>query len=299
MSNFEVIIVGGSYAGLSAAMTLGRALRKVLVIDGGKPCNRQTPHSHNFLTRDGETPAGITNIAREQLEKYKTVELVTDFAAGALKLSNGFQINTLSGKTYTAEKVLFATGITDIMPSITGFAECWGISVLHCPYCHGYEVRHQPTGILGNGEGGFELAKLISNWTDDLTLFTNGKSTLSAEQQQQLTSHHIKIVEAEIQHFVHESGQIKSIKLKNNDDVRLNALYARLPFTQHSDLPQQLGCDFTNDGYIAVDGFHQTSIPGIYAAGDNITMVRSVSVVVAAGVVAAVAINKAVIGERF
>src|SRR6478752_6254129 len=125
-NHFDVIIIGGSYAGLAAAMSLGRALRSVLIIDSGKPCNRQTPHSHNFLTRDGETPAGITNIAREQLEKYKTGELVTDFAAGALKLSNGFQINTLSGKTYTAEKVLFATGITDIMPSITGFAECWG-----------------------------------------------------------------------------------------------------------------------------------------------------------------------------
>ncbi|WPU95017.1 NAD(P)/FAD-dependent oxidoreductase [Mucilaginibacter sabulilitoris] len=297
--DFDVIIVGGSYAGLSAAMALGRALRKVLVIDGGKPCNRQTPHSHNFLTRDGETPAAIASIAKEQLAKYTTVKLVTDFAIEASKLDAGFQIITRSGTNYTAKKILFATGIIDIMPAIPGFAECWGISVLHCPYCHGYEVRHQPTGILGNGDAGFELAKLISNWTNDITFFTNGKSTLSAEQEQLLVKHNIKIIETEVQQIVHDNGQIKNIILQNNEAYQLTAMYARLPFNQHSDLPQQFGCDLTNEGYIAVDGFYHTSIPGIYAAGDNATMVRSVAVVVAAGMVAAAAINRDMITEEF
>ena len=297
--DFDVIIAGGSYAGLSAAMALGRALRKVLVIDGGKPCNRQTPHSHNFLTRDGETPAAIASIAKGQLAKYTTVKLITDFVTDGSKLDGGFQIFTRLGKSYTTKKVLFATGITDIMPAIPGFAECWGISVLHCPYCHGYEVHHQPTGILGNGDVGFELGKLINNWTNDLTLFTNGKSTLSAEQEQLLTAHHIKIIETEVQQIVHDNGQIKNIILQNNEAYQLTAMYARLPFTQHSNLPQQLGCELTDEGYITVDGFHHTSIPGIYAAGDNATMVRSVAVVVAAGMVAAAAVNRDMISEAF
>ena len=125
-TDFEVIIIGGSYAGLSAATSLGRALRKVLVIDSGKPCNRQTPHSHNFLTRDGETPAAITQIAMEQLMMYDTVKLIADTAVEATAKEDGFRIQTLSGKKYLAKKLLFATGIKDLMPNIPGFAECWG-----------------------------------------------------------------------------------------------------------------------------------------------------------------------------
>ena len=303
MSNFEmdfdVIIIGGSYAGLSAATALGRALRKVLVVDAGKPCNRQTPHSHNFLTRDGETPAAIINIAREQLEKYKTVKLIDDFVTDGSKLTDGFKIHTLAGQTYTAQVVLFATGITDVMPDIAGFAECWGITILHCPYCHGYEVRHQSTGILGNGDIGYEYAKLISNWTDDLTLFTNGISTLSAEQAKKLRSHNIKIEEAEVKTTVHENGRIKSIKLQNNETYALAALYTRPAFTQHCNLPQQLGCDFTDTGYINVDGFSRTNIQGIYAAGDNASPMRSVAGVVAAGTVAGAIINKDLIDNNY
>jgi thioredoxin reductase len=303
MSNFEmdfdVIIIGGSYAGLSAATALGRALRKVLVVDAGKPCNRQTPHSHNFLTRDGETPAAITTIAREQLEKYKTVKLIDDFVIDGSKLTDGFKIHTLAGQIYTAQVILFATGITDIMPDIAGFAECWGISILHCPYCHGYEVHHQSTGIMGNGDIGYEYAKLISNWTDDLTLFTNGISTLSTEQAKKLRSHNIKIEEADVKTIVHENGRIKSIKLQNNETYDLAALYTRPAFTQHCNLPQQLGCDFTDAGYINVDAFSRTNIQGIYAAGDNTSPMRSVAGVVAAGTVAGAIINKDLIDNNY
>ncbi len=192
-TDFEVIIIGGSYAGLSAATSLARALRKVLVIDSGRPCNQQTPHSHNFLTRDGEMPVAITQIALEQLMMYDTVKLIADTAIDAIAKEDGFHILTQSGKRYIAKKLLFATGIKDIMPELPGFAACWGISVIHCPYCHGYEVRQQPTGILGNGDVGYEYAKLINNWTKDLTLFTNGVSTLSVEQVKELRLCNINI----------------------------------------------------------------------------------------------------------
>ncbi|MES1223024.1 MAG: NAD(P)/FAD-dependent oxidoreductase, partial [Bacteroidota bacterium] len=161
--NFDVIIIGGRYSGLAAAMALGRALRKVLVIDSGKPSNRQTPYSHNFITQDGKPPQEIAAIAKQQVAKYDTVEFLNGLATTGVKTENGVEIRTGADEIFTAKKLVFATGIKDIMQDIPGYAECWGISVLHCPYCHGYEVKDQPTGILGNGEYGFEFSALISN----------------------------------------------------------------------------------------------------------------------------------------
>lgn len=206
---FDVIIIGGSYAGLSAAMALGRSLRKVLIIDSGNPCNKQTPHSHNFITQDGETPAKIAEKAKVQVSKYETVNFYSGVATEGAKTQNGFEVTTQDGNKFSAKKLLFATGITDLLPTIEGFAECWGISVLHCPYCHGHEVKHQNIGLLGNGDVGFELSKLISNWTNTLTLFTNGKSTLTEEQTTKIKSHNIRLVEKEIAPF-------QSLKGANN-----------------------------------------------------------------------------------
>lgn len=298
-TDFEVIIIGGSYAGLSAATSLARALRKVLVIDSGRPCNQQTPHSHNFLTRDGETPAAITQIALEQLMMYDTVKLIADTAIDAIAKEDGFHILTQSGKRYIAKKLLFATGIKDIMPELPGFAECWGISVIHCPYCHGYEVRQQPTGILGNGDVGYEYAKLINNWTKNLTVFTNGASTLSVEQMKELQSRNINIEENRIREIVHENGQLKGISLENDEMYLIDALYHRPVFIQHCDLPVKLGCDLTDAGYINVDGFGRTNIPGVYAAGDNTTPMRAVSMSVALGTAAGAFINKDLIDNSY
>ena len=162
-NTFDVIIVGGSYSGLAASMALGRALKKVLIIDDGKPCNRQTPFSHNFLTNDGKSPTEITALANLQVRRYKTVEFYNGLVTSGIKTNNGFEIHVASGETFATKKLIFATGIRDVMPDIDGFAACWGISVLHCPYCHGYEVRNEVTGLLGNGEFSFDLTRLISN----------------------------------------------------------------------------------------------------------------------------------------
>lgn len=151
---FDVIIVGGSYSGLAAAMALGRALRTVLVIDDGKPCNRQTPHSHNFLTNDGTPPTEIATLARLQVSKYTTVKFFKGLATNGHKTDQGFEIEGSSRETFAAKYLIFATGIKDILPGIPGIEACWGISALHCPYCHGYEVRQEKTGILGNDHPG-------------------------------------------------------------------------------------------------------------------------------------------------
>jgi thioredoxin reductase len=298
-TNFDVIIVGGSYSGLQAAMSLGRALRKVLVIDSGKPCNIQTPYSHNFITQDGKPPKEIVSVAKAQLEKYKTVEFCNDLAIRGIKTENGFEIETELGKKVTSKKLIFATGVKDIMPTVGGFAECWGISVIHCPYCHGYEYSHDKTGILANGDTAFEMGKLINNWTKDLTIFTNGASTLTADQTQQLEKHSIKIAENEIESFDHKAGQIEQIVFKNGSKASLKALYARPAFEQHCPIPSELGCELTELNHLKVDMFQKTKIAGLYACGDNTTMMRAVANAVAQGAMAGAVCNRELIEEEF
>jgi len=297
--HFEVIIIGGSYSGLSAAMSLGRSLRQVLVIDSGLPCNRQTPHSHNFLTQDGEKPAAISAKAKLQVDIYKTVQFYNGLAVKALKTENGFEIEMESGEIFTARKVLFATGVKDLLPEIEGFATCWGISVLHCPYCHGYEVKNEKTAIIANGEMGFEYAKLISNWTKDLRLCTNGKLELTSEQIQILKNHGVQILEQEIDSFDHNEGYIKNIIFKNGEKVEVKAIYAKPPFKQHCPIPEILGCDISEQGLLKVDTMQKTNIPGVFASGDCTTQMRSVAIAVSTGSFAGVVINKELIDENF
>jgi thioredoxin reductase len=298
-NKFDVIIIGGSYAGLAAGMALGRAIKKVLITDNGKPCNRQTPYSHNFLTNDGKTPTEIAALANLQVSRYDTVQFFNGIAMAAKQIDNGFQVQVATGEAFTTKKILFATGIRDMLPAIEGFAECWGISVLHCPYCHGYEVRGEKTGIFANGDAAFDLARLISNWAVDLTLFTNGPSTSTAGQHAKLESHHIKIIEKEIEELQHINGQLKTIVFNDGSATPLNVLYAPFPFEQHSTIPQSLGCELTDDGYIKVDHFQETTVKDIYAAGDNASRMRTVANAVSMGTTAGIAISKKMILEEF
>ncbi|MGZ5255421.1 MAG: NAD(P)/FAD-dependent oxidoreductase [Flavitalea sp.] len=298
-NQYDVIIIGGSYAGLSAGMALGRALRKVLIIDSGNPCNKQTPHSHNFLTNDGKTPKEIASLAKQQVSMYGSVEFSEALVTAGFTKENGFEIKIQSGEKLSARKLVFATGIKDIMPNITGFSECWGISVLHCPYCHGYEVRQQKTGILANGDAAFEMSSLISNWTNDLTLYTNGEATLSEHQRRKLAKHKINIEETEINQLEHKNGYVQNIVLKDGKKSPIKAIYTRLPFVQHSNIPQTLGCELTKEGYIKIDPAHKTTVNGVYACGDNVTRMRTVANAVSMGTSTGLMVNKELIEEEF
>lgn len=296
---FDVIIVGGSYSGLAAGMALGRSLRRVLIVDSGLPANRQTPLSHNFITQDGVPPLAIAALAREQVARYTTVEFRNGLVTEAPPQSDGWHVRVDDGTLFSAKKLVFATGIRDLLPALPGFAECWGISVLHCPYCHGYEVRDEVTGVLGNGDKAFELVRLISNWTKDLMLFTDGVSTLTQEQTTALRQHGIGIEQARVKALEHEQGQLHHIHLADGPMRALHALYAMPPFEQHCMIPQHLGCAFTDEGYLQVDAQQRTSMHGIYACGDNTTRLRTVANAVATGTTAGMMLNKELIAEEF
>jgi thioredoxin reductase len=296
---FEVVIIGGSYAGLSAAMSLGRALRKVLVIDSGLPCNRQTPQSHNFLTQDGQKPKEIADIALAQIAQYTTVEFYQGLAISAIKTEKGFVVETQNGEVFHAKKLIFATGIKDSMPNIKGFSECWGISAVHCPYCHGYEIRGQKTGIIANADAAMHYVQLIRQWTKHLVLFTNGKSTLTEEQNLKLRKYNINVVETGIDSLVHNNGQIEKITLADGSAIALNAVYCRPAFNQHCLIPEVLGCELNDHGLIRVDNLQKTTIAGVFACGDNSNPMRSVAMSVASGSATGAFVNHELIGEEF
>lgn len=297
--SYDVIIIGGSYAGLAGAMSLGRSARKVLVIDAGEPCNRFTPHSHNFITHDGRPPAQIADDARNQVLKYPTVTFLKGMATGVTRQGHGFEVQTHDGARATARKLLFATGLNDLMPDMPGFAACWGKSVVHCPYCHGYEFKGMRTGILANGAAAVDYARLVRNLTADLTLFTNGAADLTPEQREKMASHHIAVIETPVSMLEHQAGSIRFVVLNDGSRVAVSALYTRPVFKQHCDLPLQLGCELLDNNLLKVDAQQKTTADGIYAAGDNNTAGRSVAAAVATGTLAGAAINKAMADEEF
>ncbi|WP_449388314.1 NAD(P)/FAD-dependent oxidoreductase [Chryseobacterium lineare] len=297
-NNFDVIIIGGSYAGLSAGMALGRSLRNVLIIDGGKPCNRQTPHSHNFITQDGKAPKEISDLAKEQVAKYETVSFFNGIVIKTSKNAADFNVETETGEKFTAKKIILATGVKDIMPDIEGFSECWGISVIHCPYCHGYEVKGKKTGILSNGDLAFEFSKLVFNLSKDLTLFTNGECTFNVDQTRKFNQNKIVIEEKELQKIVHSNGQIEKVIFKNGDEKKLEALYAKIPFEQNINT-EDLRLELTEHGFIKIDHFHKTNVEGVFACGDNTTMMRAVASAVAQGNFTGAIVNKELSEEGF
>jgi thioredoxin reductase len=296
--SFDAIIIGGSYAGLSAAMSLGRSLRRVLVIDSGLPCNRFTPHSQNFITHDGEAPASIAGSAKAQVLQYETVTFHEGLAVNGRKMGDRFEIETQGGETFAGKKLIFATGLKDLLPGIPGFAECWGKTAVHCPYCHGYELRGVKTGILANGDGAFHYAQLISNWTDELLLFTNGPSNLSGEQRRSIDRNGIQVIETEIDRIDHADGQVKAMVGKDSAVEAVSAIYCSPPFEQHCPIPETLGCGFTEQGLLEVDSAQQTTVEGVYAIGDCAN-IRAISIAVGSGTLAGAAVNHQLAEEEF
>jgi thioredoxin reductase len=294
----DAIIIGGSSAGLSAALILGRALRHVLVIDDGKPCNRVSHASHGFLTRDGIEPSELLRIAREQLTPYETVSLLNASAMSVTPDGTGFTVETADGEAFQARKLLLATGLRDELPDLPGIEALWGTSVFHCPYCDGWEFRNQPLAIYGPGDT-LQRALMLRNWTPNLTLVTGGQGRVPDDNRALFARHSIEIIEKPIARLDSEGGKLRQIVFADNTSLAISALVVS-PQTHHQvSFAHDLGCALDDQGKIQVDIMGRTSVPGLFAAGDTTTRFRSVAVAVSSGAQAAYGISHDLIAEDF
>ncbi|MEM7108565.1 MAG: NAD(P)/FAD-dependent oxidoreductase [Bacteroidota bacterium] len=299
MDQYDVIIIGGSYSGMSAALALGRSRRNILVIDAGEPCNKPAPHSHNFLTQDGVAPLTISAIAKDQVLSYPTVTWVHGRTQEVMGTKENFEVEIDGSKAAAGRRLILATGLKDQLPNIPGFKACWGKTIIHCPYCHGYEFSNQKTGILVGADQALEMVKLISQWTPNLKLFLTEGKNLDSEGSAAIRDKGIQIVNRSIREIVHDRGVLEYVILEDHTIEPMKALYVRLPAQQKYSLIQTLGCDLSATGQIQVDMFGKTTVDGLYAAGDCAHPMRSIATAVYTGNIAGSMISKELIEADF
>lgn len=288
---YDVVIVGGGPAGLSAALILARCRRRVLVCDAGEPRNARAGAIHGYLTRDGTPPLELLQLAREELLRYEvTVQNVT--VTGVRPVEDAFEICVEHGTRLQARTVLLATGVRDHVPGIPGVQECFGVSVHHCPYCDGWEVRDGALAVIGNGAGAAGLALSLKTWTDRVVLCTNGRPRFTRAQRDQLAAQDIAIRDAAIERLHHQDRRVRSLVLADGE-LACDAVFLAAGQAQQSPLPRDLGCEFTPKGTVKTDHLGQTCVPGLFVVGDASRDVQFVSVAAAEGAKAGVAINKA------
>jgi thioredoxin reductase len=281
---YDVAIVGGGPAGLSAALVLGRARRRVVVVDAGEPRNAPAARMQGFLSRDGMPPADLLQAARAEVRRYG-VEIVEDRVVSA---TAGFVLRLAGGRTVEARNVLLATGAADDLPEVLGARERWGRDFLHCPYCHGWEFRDQPVGVLATGPGSVQHAHLLRQWTEDVILFTNTHS-VTAEERATLDARDIAVVEGSVERLVITDDRLRGVQLADGRSVARDAVFIRPALRAHVNGPAAaLGCEVRAGGLVQADTDGRTSVPGVWAAG-NATNPRA-QVITAAGEGSAVAI---------
>ena len=292
MDIYDCIIIGGGPAGLNAAVVLGRCRRKVLVFDTETHRNRYSHGMHNYLTRDGILPAEFLNISHRELEKY-TIQKSNKKIVGAKKNNEGiFEVKDENRSIYYAKKLLVATGLFDNLPNIEGFKEFYGISVFHCPYCDGWEVRDQKLGVYARNKEGWELALALKCWSNDVTLYTDGRNKVKPFQKQALDANQIPVIGLSIAKLEGKDGQIEKIVFTNGEEKNCDALFFVNGYIQQCDIAEAFGCNVNKKGDIITNRLQQTNIEGLYVAGDAAKDMHFVVVAAAEGAKAAVTINK-------
>lgn len=298
MDRYDVIVVGGSFAGLSAAMQLARAQRSVLLVDAGRPRNRFAAASHGFLGQDGVAPAEILRQGRDQLARYPTVAFLQAEALAAAVHDDGLTLALSDGAQVEGRKLILATGVQDTLP-LPSMIGRWGVSVLHCPYCHGYEVRGRRLAAIANAAGAVHQAMILPDW-GPTTFYTQGVFEPTAEEAALLGARGVEIERTPVVALVGEGPHISSLVLADGRAVPAEAVFTAPRTQMASPLAEQLGCALAEGmtgRYITVDPMQQTSVRGVFAAGDAATEMYNATLASAAGVMAGVAAHRALVLE--
>lgn len=297
VERYDVIVVGGGPAGLSAALMLGRCRRRVLVFDDNQPRNAVSHAAHGFFTRDGTPPAELRRIGREQLERY-AIEVRKETVEDAWPAPEGFEVKLARGDVFACRKLLIATGLRDRIPKVEGLEGLYGRSVWTCPYCDGWEVQEQSLAAWAKGEEGVEFALALTTWSSDVVLLTDGQRRLSSSAMKALARHRIPWISDVIVRLEGENGQLERIFFRTGKCLLRRGLFLHLGAEQRSRLPARLGCEFTRNGAVKRTRKQETRISGLYMVGDASRDALFIVVAAAEGARAAVAINKALREER-
>src|SRR3954447_13651876 len=300
MDEYDVVVIGGGAAGLSAALVLSRARRRVAVIDAGQPRNAPAAHMHGFLGWGGAPPATLLKQGRDEVISYGGEPIagtVTDLrpAPVAQVMEHAdtgprFEVTLADGQRLTARRVLVTTGLRNDIPDIGGVRERWGRDLLHCPYCHGYEIRDEPVGVLGGTSEAVAHALLIRQWSGDVVFFTH-TGELTDLEREQLIARAIGVVDDPVARLVVTEDRLTGVELASGQVVPRTAVFVRPAFVPNSDLLVRLGCATHDNGWVVVDSVGQTSVPGVWAAGNAANPRAQVVTAAGEGSAAAIAIN--------
>ncbi|MFG2727300.1 NAD(P)/FAD-dependent oxidoreductase [Streptomyces canus] len=289
---YEVIVIGGGAAGLSAALVLGRARRHTLVVDAGEPRNTPAAHMQGFLTRDGMPPAEFLAIGREEIKGYG-VELVR---GRVVEVAPGFAVTLASGRVLQARRLVVATGLKDELPDVPGVAARFGKDVLHCPYCHGWEVRDQAFGVLATTPLSVHQALMVSQWSKDVTLFlhTVAESEFSDDDLRRLAAAGVGVVPGEVAELVVTDDRLTAVRLEDGTTHAREVVFTAPRAVPQNGLLELLGAELQETpfgSYPVVDGNWQTTVPGVFAVGNAAGFGEQVINAASAGYRAAATIN--------
>lgn len=291
MNRYDVVVIGGGAAGLSAALVLSRARRNVLVVDAGQPRNAPAARMHGYLSRDGMPPADLLSTGRAEVAEYGG-ELVAGTVADLVPDGRtGFWVLLDGGQRVSTRRLLVTTGLRDELPDIPGLAQRWARDVLHCPYCHGHEVRDQQLGVIGGTPGSVRYAQIVRQWTHDLVYFTP-PGILTAVERTELLARAIGVVEGTVEQLViDEADHLRGVQMDDGCVIPRDALFVPPRFVPNNALLLGLGATIDANGWVEVDATGRTSVDGVWAAGNIVDPRAQVITAAGAGSAAAIAMN--------
>ncbi|MET4897081.1 NAD(P)/FAD-dependent oxidoreductase [Sphingomonadaceae bacterium jetA1] len=295
----DAIVIGGSFAGLSAAIHIARARRSVCVIDSGSPRNRFAEASHGFFGQDGANPQAMITASRQAVARYPTVRMISGVATGARAVASGFEVALAGGGMVAAAKLVLAFGISDILPDLPGLAERWGRSVLHCPYCHGFEYGGGRLGVMWTAPMSVHQAALIADW-GPTTLYLNGNDLPDQAARTMLDRRGVAIEPAPIRSLQGGNDSLSSLLLDGGRSVAIDALFLAPRSRLNSPIAEKLGCALDDGPFgkvIHTDAAKLTTVPGVYAAGDIARVPHNASWAAADGVTAGISLHQSLVFE--